>query len=150
MRRSRPALTWSCLVAEQGRAWFDENLAALTALVRLAETEGLLRHCWQLARACWHAQFEGGHLDELIETHTHRSARRRASWATTAAVAMMLNYLASAYFRLGRFPEAIRLMERALDVCRRLGLRERVPQHPRATWASRTPRTATSARLGES
>lgn len=27
-------------VAEQGRGWFDDNLAALTALVRLAETEG--------------------------------------------------------------------------------------------------------------
>ena len=31
---------------------------------------GSSRHCWQLARACWRPIFDGGHLDELIETHT--------------------------------------------------------------------------------
>ncbi|MEV5207381.1 BTAD domain-containing putative transcriptional regulator [Micromonospora sp. NPDC053740] len=112
-------------VAEQGRGWFDDNLAAITALVRLAEAEGFGRHCWQLARASWYAQFEGGHLDELIETHLV-GLRMAEELGTEEAVAMMLNYLASAHYRLGRFGESNRLMERALDVYRRLGLRSDV------------------------
>ena len=110
------------IVAEQGRAWLDENLAMWTALVRLAETEGFLRYCWQLARACWHAQFEDGRLDELIETHS-AGLRAAEKLGDDRAVATMLNYLASAYYRLGDFPESIQLMERALDIFRRLGLR---------------------------
>ncbi|MBG6069147.1 AfsR/SARP family transcriptional regulator [Micromonospora ureilytica] len=110
------------IVAEQGRAWLDENLALWTALVRLAETEGFLQQCWQLARACWHAQFEGGRLDELIETHS-AGLRAAEELGDDRAVATMLNYLASAHYRLGDFPESIRLMERSLEIFRRLGLR---------------------------
>ncbi|WP_262282756.1 BTAD domain-containing putative transcriptional regulator [Micromonospora sp. MA102] len=111
--------------ASEGRPWFEENLAVLTALVRLADEEGFPERCWQLARACWRLNFDGGHLDELIETHTIglRVAERIGD---DMAVASMLNYLSSAYFRLGRFPEAIRLMEMALDLRRRLGLRSEV------------------------
>ncbi|MGC4877043.1 BTAD domain-containing putative transcriptional regulator [Micromonospora sp. DT43] len=106
----------------EGRAWFEDNHAGLTALVRVAEEEGFPTQCWQLARACWRLNFDGGHLDELVETHTigHRAAERLGD---EAAVAAMLNYLASAYFRLARFPEAIRAMEVALDLRRRHGLR---------------------------
>jgi DNA-binding SARP family transcriptional activator/tetratricopeptide (TPR) repeat protein len=113
------------VTAAQGPAWFDENRAALTALVRLAEAEGLSRHCWQLARACWRSHFDGGHLDELIETHTIglRAAERLGD---DEAVAVMLNYLSSAYYRLAEFSEAIRLMEVALDLRRRLGLHREV------------------------
>ncbi|WP_319460026.1 AfsR/SARP family transcriptional regulator [Micromonospora sp. RTP1Z1] len=109
----------------QGRTWFDDNLATLTALVRLAETEDFPRHCWQLARACWRANFDGGHLDELVETHTIGLRVGEAS-SDDVARAVMLNYLSSAYYRLARFPEAIRLMEVALDLRRRLGLRSEV------------------------
>ncbi|SCF22393.1 AfsR/SARP family transcriptional regulator [Micromonospora saelicesensis] len=112
-------------IVGQGRGWFDDNLAALTALVRLAETEGFPRHCWQLSRACWYAQFEGGHLDELVETHMV-GLRVAEELGDETAMAMMLNYLASAHYRLGRFAESNRLMERALDVYRRLGLQSEV------------------------
>ncbi|MEU4336376.1 BTAD domain-containing putative transcriptional regulator [Micromonospora lupini] len=110
------------IVAEQGRAWLDENLALWTALVRLAETEGFLRYCWQLARACWHAQFESGRLDELIETHS-AGLRAAEELGDDRAVATMLNYLASAHHRLGNFSESTRVMERSLEIFRRLGLR---------------------------
>ncbi|MGW4678906.1 BTAD domain-containing putative transcriptional regulator [Micromonospora taraxaci] len=110
------------IVAEQGDAWLEENLGLWTALVRLAETEGFHRYCWQLARACWHAQFEGGRLDELIETHS-AGLRAAEELGDESAVATMLNYLASAHYRLGDFPESIRLMERSLEIFRRLGLR---------------------------
>lgn len=106
----------------EGRAWFEENHAGLTALVRLAEEEGFPVQCWKLARACWRLNFDGGHLDELVETHTIglRVAERLGD---EAAIATMLNYLSSGYFRLARFPEAIRAMEVALTLRRRLGLR---------------------------
>ncbi|MEH1165697.1 BTAD domain-containing putative transcriptional regulator [Micromonospora sp. CPCC 205539] len=109
--------------AAQGRGWFEENRSALTALVRLAYGEGFLRHSWQLARACWRFHFVGGHLDELIETHT--VGRRAAEQlGDDEAVATTLNYLSSAYYRLARFDEAIRLMEVGLELVRRRGLRE--------------------------
>lgn len=106
----------------EGRAWFEENHAGLTALVRVAEEEGFPVQCWQLARACWRLNFDGGHLDELIETHTIglRVAERLGD---EAAIATMLNYVSSAYFRLARLPEAIRAMELALSLRRRIGLR---------------------------
>ncbi|MEU4470830.1 BTAD domain-containing putative transcriptional regulator [Micromonospora sp. NPDC023888] len=116
----RPDLV--ALVAEQGQAWLDDNLPVWTALVRLAETEAFLRYCWQLARACWYAQFEGGRLDELIETHTI-GLRAAEALGDDRAVATMLNYLASAHYRLGNFPESIRVMERSLEIFRGLGLR---------------------------
>ncbi|MEU4398049.1 AfsR/SARP family transcriptional regulator [Micromonospora orduensis] len=106
----------------EGRAWFEENHVALTALVRMAEEESFPVYCWQLARACWRLNFESGHLDEVIETHTiglHVAERL----GDEAAVATMLNYVSSAYFRLARFREAIKAMEVALTLRRRLGLR---------------------------
>ncbi|MGW5556300.1 BTAD domain-containing putative transcriptional regulator [Micromonospora sp. NPDC003944] len=109
----------------EGRAWFEENLAALTALVRVAEEEGFPVQCWKLARACWRLNFEGGHLDELIETHTI-GLRVAEGLGDEAAVATMLNYVSSAYFRLARLPEAIRAMEVALRLRRQLGRRSDV------------------------
>ncbi|MFC0030779.1 BTAD domain-containing putative transcriptional regulator [Micromonospora chaiyaphumensis] len=106
----------------QGPAWFDENRSALTALVRIAESEGLLRYCWQLTRACWWSNYEGGHLDELIETHTV-ALRAAKTLGDDEAVAITMNYLASANFRLGRYSEAIRQMEAVVDRHRRLGRR---------------------------
>ncbi|MEH0982797.1 AfsR/SARP family transcriptional regulator [Micromonospora sp. CPCC 205556] len=108
-----------------GRSWFDENRSALPALSRIAEAEGFPRHCWQLARASWRAQFDGGHLDDLIEMH-EAGRRAAATMGDDEAVATMLNYLASAYYRLARFSEAIGLMEVALDLWRRLGLHHEV------------------------
>ncbi|WP_433264863.1 BTAD domain-containing putative transcriptional regulator [Micromonospora vinacea] len=106
----------------EGRAWFEENHAGLTALVRVAEEEDFPVQCWQLARACWRLNFDGGHLDELIETHTIglRVAERLGD---ETAIATMLNYVSSAYFRLARLPEAISAMEVALSLRRRIGLR---------------------------
>ncbi|MET8527334.1 BTAD domain-containing putative transcriptional regulator [Micromonospora sp. NPDC005172] len=115
----RPDL--ATIAAEQGSAWFDENLALWPALVRLAEGEGFLRHCWQLARACWNAQFESGRLDELIETHS-AGLRAAEELGDEKALGTLLNYLASAHYRLSNFPEAIRVMERSLEIFRQLGL----------------------------
>ncbi|WP_018804039.1 AfsR/SARP family transcriptional regulator [Salinispora arenicola] len=119
----RADLVEACL--PQGTSWFDDNRVALTVLPRSAEAEGFLRHCWQLARACWWVNYQGGHFGELIDMHTVglRAAERLDD---QAAVALTLNYLASAHYRLAQFPEAITLMSRCLYVCRRIGLRPQV------------------------
>ncbi|WP_018217424.1 AfsR/SARP family transcriptional regulator [Salinispora vitiensis] len=119
----RADLVEACLPL--GTTWFENNRVVLTALPRIAEAEGLLQHCWQLARACWWANYQGGQLSELIEMHTVglRAAERLDD---QAAVALTLNYLASAHYRLAQLPEAITLMSRSLQVCRRLGLRQQV------------------------
>ncbi|MFI6232225.1 BTAD domain-containing putative transcriptional regulator [Micromonospora sp. NPDC050784] len=106
--------------ALDGTGWFDANRAALPALVRLAAAEGHLERCWQLARTSWFYLFSHGHLDELVDTHTV-ALRAAEQLGDAGAVATVQNYLASAYFRLGRSPEAIELMELALRLRQRLG-----------------------------
>ncbi|MFI7431032.1 BTAD domain-containing putative transcriptional regulator [Micromonospora sp. NPDC049836] len=116
----RPDLVTAC--AGQGAAWFDEHRSGVTALVRVAENEGFLRHCWQLARAFWWSNYTGGHLDELVETH--QVARRAAdALRDDEASAITMNYLASAYYRQGRVIEATQVMEAVVDRYRRLGQR---------------------------
>ncbi|MEV6519426.1 BTAD domain-containing putative transcriptional regulator [Micromonospora chalcea] len=102
-----------------GRAWLEKNRSTVTALVRLAESEGLLRQSWQLARVAWVSNFYGGRLDDLIETHQIglRAAERLGD---EEAVATMLNYLASADYRRARFAEAIRRLEAVVGIYRRL------------------------------
>ncbi|RZU72039.1 DNA-binding SARP family transcriptional activator [Micromonospora kangleipakensis] len=115
---ARPDLIEVC--RSQGLDWLDENRTTLVALARLAEEEGQLRYCWQLARACWSYWFAAGHLDELIEAHTIglRAAERSGD---DDAVATMHNYLASGYYRLARYREALTSMETALRLRERLG-----------------------------
>ncbi|MGR6322497.1 BTAD domain-containing putative transcriptional regulator [Micromonospora soli] len=113
---------------ELGRPWLDENRSTMTALVRLAETEGFLRHCWQLARAPWWFNFHGGHLDELVETHTI-AMRAAQQLRDEEAMALTANRLAATYNRLARFTEAIRLMEGVVDRYRRLGRRRETVHH---------------------
>ncbi|WP_089157419.1 AfsR/SARP family transcriptional regulator [Micromonospora sp. NBS 11-29] len=113
---------------ERGRAWFEENRTTLGALVRLAESEKFLRHCWQLAGATWFLDFHDGHLDELVETQTIalRAARQLCD---EDAEAFTANRLAATYNRLARFDEATRLMAAVVDRCRRLGLRRETVRH---------------------
>ncbi|MCW3813059.1 tetratricopeptide repeat protein [Micromonospora sp. DR5-3] len=100
--------------------WLDENRANLIAMIRLAEQTGRDVYCWQLAHAGWSYWFAYGHLDELIETHTIglRAAERLGD---DAAVATMHNYLASGYYRLARYGDALASMEIALSLRSRLG-----------------------------
>ncbi|MEV4691895.1 BTAD domain-containing putative transcriptional regulator [Micromonospora echinospora] len=115
---ARPDLV--AATAGLGRQWLEENRPTLTALVRLAENEGFLRQCWQLARVGWAMNFYGGHLDDLVETH-QIGLRAAGRLGDDEAVATMFNYLASADYRRGRFADAVRRMEVAVGIYRRLG-----------------------------
>ncbi len=113
----RPDLVRVCV--DRGLAWFDENHSALVALPALAEQE-FSQRAWQIARASWRLLYNGGHLDDLVETHSVGLRAAEAS-GDESAQALMLNYLASAYFRRARFAHAIALLQRAVELCRRSG-----------------------------
>ncbi|RIV32643.1 AfsR/SARP family transcriptional regulator [Micromonospora radicis] len=114
---SRPDLVAECV--DRGLTWFDENRSALVAMPALAEQE-FPERAWQLARASWRLFFNGGHLDELVEIH-RVGLRAAESLGDEPTQALMLNYLASAYFRRARFAESIALLQRAVELCRRSG-----------------------------
>ncbi|GIJ21779.1 AfsR/SARP family transcriptional regulator [Micromonospora lutea] len=103
----------------RGPAWFDDNRSALAAMPALAEAEYPER-AWQLARASWRLLYNGGHLDELIETH-RVGLRSAQALGDESAQALMLNYLASAHFRRARFAHAIALLQQAVELCRSSG-----------------------------
>ena len=113
----RPDLVRVCV--DRGLAWFDENHSALVALPALAEQD-FSQRAWQIARASWRLLYNGGHLDDLVETHSV-GLRAAEALGDESAQALMLNYLASAYFRRARFAHAIALLQRAVELCRRSG-----------------------------
>ncbi|MFD0821370.1 ATP-binding protein, partial [Micromonospora zhanjiangensis] len=113
----RPDLVEDCVRQEPD--WLTGQRANLVALVRYAADGGLPRQCWQLARASWRYWYMRGHLDELIETHTI-GLRAADALADDWASATMRNYLASAYYRLGRYQDAIDAVEAALTIRERI------------------------------
>ncbi|GIG85289.1 AfsR/SARP family transcriptional regulator [Plantactinospora endophytica] len=115
---ARPDLV--AAAAAEGRSWLEAERRNLVALVHLAVEQGLHRYGWRLARANWRQLFLGGHLDELIETHTD-GLRAAEALGDDAGVATMHNYLASAYFRLGEFQRAVESLRVVIALWERLG-----------------------------
>ncbi|MGI5213020.1 BTAD domain-containing putative transcriptional regulator [Plantactinospora sp. CA-290183] len=108
------------VTAREGRRWLEVERHNLVALVHLAVEQGLHRYAWQLARANWRQLYLGGHLDELIQTHTD-GLRAAEALGDAAGIATMQNYLASAYFRLGQFPRAADSLRVVIGLWERLG-----------------------------
>ncbi|ROT28080.1 BTAD domain-containing putative transcriptional regulator [Micromonospora sp. HM5-17] len=115
---ARPDLV--AVSARQGRGWLDAERANLVPLVILAVEQGLYRYGWQLARANWRELYVGGHLDELIQTHTH-GLRAAEALGDDSGIATMHNYLASAYFRLGEFQRSADSLQVVIAIWERLG-----------------------------
>ncbi len=114
----RPDLV--AVAARGGRSWLDAERGNLVPLVTLAVEQGLHRYGWQLARANWRQLFDGGHLDELIQTHTH-GLRAAEALGDDRGIATMHNYLASAYFRLGEFRRSADSLRVVIGIWERLG-----------------------------
>ncbi|MBF9132637.1 tetratricopeptide repeat protein [Plantactinospora sp. S1510] len=106
--------------AREGSDWLQAERRNMVALVRLATEQGMHRYAWQLARANWRQFFLGGHLDELIQTHTD-GLRAAEALGDDFGVATMQNYLASAYFRLGEFQRSADALRIVIALWERLG-----------------------------
>ncbi len=105
---------------EAAFAWFAEERANLVAAIRLAAETGSDCHVWRLTRASWRFLFLSGHTDDVIATHllALRCAERSGD---RYAAAVTRNYLASGYFRQGRYAEALDQLLAALAYMRESG-----------------------------
>jgi tetratricopeptide (TPR) repeat protein len=92
--------------AEEGPAWLERERLDLTRLVRAANQRGLHRPAWEVARACFKFLFHGGYGDDIIETQQWAMASAEASGDRDGA-AVSHNYLAAAFYRRGRFDNAV-------------------------------------------
>ncbi|WP_422772145.1 BTAD domain-containing putative transcriptional regulator [Plantactinospora sp. WMMC1484] len=115
---ARPDLV--AAAAGNGRDWLEAERRNLVALVHLAVEEGLHRYAWQLARANWRQLYLGGHLDELIQSHTD-GLRAAEALGDDTGVAIMHNYLTSAYFRLGEYQRSVESLRVVIAIWERLG-----------------------------
>ncbi|MEQ4302705.1 BTAD domain-containing putative transcriptional regulator [Plantactinospora sp. B6F1] len=115
---ARPELV--AVAVQRGQDWLEAERRNMVALVQLAVQEGLYRYAWQLARANWRQLYLGGHLDELIQTHTD-GLRAAEALGDDAGIAIMHNYLTSAYFRLGEFQRSLESLRVVIAIWERLG-----------------------------
>jgi DNA-binding SARP family transcriptional activator len=104
-RQAMPGDLSGTLDTQTALAWFDAERANMIAAIRLAAELRSDCHVWRLTRSLWRFLFRRGHNDDLISTHllALRVAQRGGD---QYAVAVTRNYLASGYFRQGRYQEA--------------------------------------------
>jgi tetratricopeptide (TPR) repeat protein/transcriptional regulator with XRE-family HTH domain len=106
--------------AEQALAWFTAEHAGLTASIRLSAELGLEDHAWWLAWSLADFLERRGHWHDWVAGwQTALAATRRGDNGPQRAHAH--HSLASAHTRLGRYDEAHRHLELALDIYTRLG-----------------------------
>jgi DNA-binding SARP family transcriptional activator len=94
--------------------WFELLRPELLNFMRAAVSVGEHRRAWQLARSCWQFLFFAGYSDDLIAVMRSGLAAAQAA-ADERGVAVMNNYLASGYYRVGSYPEAHRSLTAVLD-----------------------------------
>jgi DNA-binding SARP family transcriptional activator/tetratricopeptide (TPR) repeat protein len=99
----------------QGGAWLESERLNLRAAVHHAAASGMDGYAWKLARAAWPFYYEGGHLDDLLDTHRCGLAAAERLGCDDA-VATMNNYLASAYYKTGQFEQARSALQRAITI----------------------------------
>jgi tetratricopeptide (TPR) repeat protein len=100
--------------------WFDGRRHAHLAILRLAGHLGADSYVWLLARSAWRLWYLRAEYDELIDAHRRGLAAARSA-GDDYATAMMLNYLASGLYRVGRLPEAVEMTAAAFEAFARLG-----------------------------
>ncbi|WFF04185.1 BTAD domain-containing putative transcriptional regulator [Micromonospora sp. WMMD964] len=97
--------------------WMEAERTDLVTIVVSAFESGFYQHAWQLARALWRFCYIRGYFEDIILTHR---AGVKAAEATgdADALALMNNYLASAYVRTGNKRGAIDHLTRSVDLSR--------------------------------
>ncbi|MEV1145362.1 BTAD domain-containing putative transcriptional regulator [Micromonospora sp. NPDC049799] len=123
-RQVRPADPYrpDLVGATAGRAadWFEEERPNIVALVASAREHGHHRSAWQLARTLWRFCYIRAYFEDIIATHGHGLSSAEAA-EDLAGIAMMNNYLASAYVRTGNYRGALDHLTAAVAACERQG-----------------------------
>jgi DNA-binding SARP family transcriptional activator/tetratricopeptide (TPR) repeat protein len=100
--------------------WLDAEWQNVLAATENSHSLGWDRHVWQLTRAVWAYLWRRGHNTESVKIHEQAvGAAVRLDDKNLEAAAR--NYLASAYFRLGRGDEVLGQLECALQLHREVG-----------------------------
>ncbi|MFG1895910.1 BTAD domain-containing putative transcriptional regulator [Micromonospora zamorensis] len=108
------------LVEEAGEPttdWFEVERTELVTMVLSALDSGFHRHSWRLARALWRFCYIRGYFEDIIVTHRSGLAAAEAT-GDMDAMALMNNYLASAYVRTGDNRAALSHLTRAVALAR--------------------------------
>ncbi|MET8122662.1 BTAD domain-containing putative transcriptional regulator [Micromonospora sp. NPDC005189] len=97
--------------------WLETERTELVTMVLFAQESGFHRHSWQLARALWRFCYIRGYFEDIILTHRHGLVAAEAA-GDIDALALMNNYLASAYVRTGDKRGALDHLTRSVDLSR--------------------------------
>ncbi|WP_435206731.1 ATP-binding protein [Micromonospora sp. bgisy143] len=111
----RPELLES--VGEPGVEWLETERTDLVTMVSAAQDSGFPEHAWRLARSLWRFCYIRGYFEDIIRAHRYGLAAAEATGETNA-MALMNNYLASAYVRTGDNQWALEHLTRAVDLSR--------------------------------
>ncbi|RQX19195.1 transcriptional regulator [Micromonospora ureilytica] len=104
-------------IGEPCTDWLEAERTELVAIVLSALESKLYQHCWQLARALWRFFYIRGYFEDIILTFRHALAAAEAT-GDVDAMAVVNNYLASAYVRTGDNQWALDHLTRAVDLSR--------------------------------
>ncbi|MEV4717372.1 BTAD domain-containing putative transcriptional regulator [Micromonospora noduli] len=104
-------------IGEPTADWLEAERMDLVAMVLSASESGFHQHCWQLARALWRFCYIRGYFEDIILTHRHGLEAAEAA-GDIDALALMNNYLASAYVRTGNKQAALHHLTRSVDLSR--------------------------------
>ncbi|MCX5119718.1 tetratricopeptide repeat protein [Micromonospora sp. NBC_00362] len=97
--------------------WLEAERTELVAIVLSALESKLYQHSWQLARALWRFFYIRGYYEDIILTFRHALTAAEAT-GDVDAMAVVNNYLASAYVRTGDNQWALDHLTRAVDLSR--------------------------------
>lgn len=104
-------------IGEPTADWLEAERTDLLMMVSAAREAGFYQHCWQLARALWRFCYIRGYFEDIILTHRHGLEAAEAA-GDIDALALMNNYLASAYVRTGNKQGALDHLTRSVDLSR--------------------------------
>ncbi|MER7587207.1 BTAD domain-containing putative transcriptional regulator [Micromonospora sp. NPDC127501] len=104
-------------IGEPTTDWLEAERTDLVTMVSSARESGFHQHCWQLARALWRFCYIRGYFEDIILTHRHGLEAAEAA-GDTDALALMNNYLASAYVRTGNKQGALDHLTRSVELSR--------------------------------
>lgn len=104
-------------VGEPTTDWFEVERTELVTMVLSASESGFHGHSWRLARALWRFCYIRGYFEDIMVTHRSALAAAEAT-GDIDAMALMNNYLASAYVRTGDNRAALSHLTRAVALAR--------------------------------
>ncbi|GIJ33790.1 AfsR/SARP family transcriptional regulator [Micromonospora sediminimaris] len=114
--------------SDSAEKWMEIERANLVLLVGTAREWELRQEAWRLARILWRFLYTRGCYDDIVVTSL-KGLSAAEEIGDERAVAVMHNYLASAYLRTGNYPGALTHLKKAVEICERCGDRSNLARY---------------------